>query len=105
MSVERVMRKDGTVVWRVRWRQGGRNRSRVLGRKREAEAFDADITRRKRTGDLPQLARARSHWRSSAGSGGGFTRSRIFRGRRSRATRRSGTRTCFRGSVRCRFES
>jgi len=55
MSVERVVRKDGTVVWRVRWRQGGRNRSKVLGRKRDAEAFDADITRRKRTGELAQL--------------------------------------------------
>jgi integrase len=55
VSVERVERKDGTVVWRVRWRQGGRNRSKVLGRKRDAEAFDAEITRRKRTGDLAQL--------------------------------------------------
>ena len=55
MSVERVERKDGGVVWRVRWRQGGRNRSKVLGRKRDAEAFDAEITRRKRTGELALL--------------------------------------------------
>jgi integrase len=55
MSVERVVRKDGSVVWRVRWRHGGRNRSKVLGRKRDAEAFDADITRRKRIGELAQL--------------------------------------------------
>jgi hypothetical protein len=55
MSVERVERKDGRVVWRVRWRQGGRNRSKVLGRKRDAAAFDAEITRRKRTGELAQL--------------------------------------------------
>jgi integrase len=55
VSVERVVRKDGTVVWRVRWRQGGRNRSKVLGRKRDAEAFDAEITRRKRIGELAQL--------------------------------------------------
>ena len=39
MSVERVERKDGSVVWRVRRRQGGRNRSKVLGRKRDAEAL------------------------------------------------------------------
>ena len=52
---ERVERKDGAVVWRVRWRQGGRNRSKVLGRKRDAEAFDADLVRRKRTGELAQL--------------------------------------------------
>lgn len=55
MSVERVERKDGTVVWRVRWRQGGRNRSKVLGRKRDAEAFDAELVRKKRTGELAQL--------------------------------------------------
>jgi integrase len=55
MSVERVERKDGTIVWRVRWRQGGRNRSKVLGRKRDAEAFDAELVRKKRTGELAQL--------------------------------------------------
>lgn len=55
MSVERVERKDGRVVWRVRWRQGGRNRSKVLGRKRDAEAFDAELVRRRRTGEVEQL--------------------------------------------------
>ncbi|MEA2275768.1 MAG: hypothetical protein QOC78_728 [Solirubrobacteraceae bacterium] len=39
----------------MRWRQGGRNRSKVLGRKRDAEAFDAELIRRKRTGELAQL--------------------------------------------------
>lgn len=39
----------------MRWRHAGRNRSKVLGRKRDADAFDAEITRRKRTGDLAQL--------------------------------------------------
>ena len=42
-------------MWRVRWRQGGRNRSKVLGRKRDAEAFDAELVRPKRTGELAQL--------------------------------------------------
>lgn len=47
MSVERVERKDGTVVWRVRWRHGGRNRSKVLGRKRDVALFvEYDRTRR-----------------------------------------------------------
>ena len=55
VSVERVERKDGTVVWRVRWRQGRRNRSKVLGRKRDADAFDAELVRRKRTGELAQF--------------------------------------------------
>jgi integrase len=56
MSVERVQRQSGEVVWRVRWRDPrGRNRSRVLGRKRDAEAFDAELRRRKRTGELAAL--------------------------------------------------
>jgi hypothetical protein len=56
MSVERLRRNSGAVVWRVRWRDArGRNRSRVIGRKRDAEAFDAEIKRRKRVGDLAAL--------------------------------------------------
>jgi integrase len=39
-------------VWRVRWRQGRRNRSKVLGRKRDAEAFDAELRRHRRLGEL-----------------------------------------------------
>jgi hypothetical protein len=55
MSVERIERQD-EVVWRVRWRDArGRNRSRVLGRKKDAQAFDAEIKRRKRIGDLATL--------------------------------------------------
>ncbi len=55
MSVERVERKGGA-VWRVRWRdEQGRARSKVLGRKRDAEAFEAEVVRRKRTGDLDLL--------------------------------------------------
>ena len=54
MSIERVNREGG-VVWRVRWREAGQNRSRVLGRKRDAEAFDAEVRRRKRTGELATL--------------------------------------------------
>jgi hypothetical protein len=43
-------------VWRVRWRDElGRQRSKVVGRKRDAEALDAEIVRRKRTGDLDLL--------------------------------------------------
>jgi integrase len=55
MSVERVSRKSG-VAWRVRWRDpGGRNRSRVLGRKEDAVAFEAEVKRRRRTGELSTL--------------------------------------------------
>ncbi len=54
MSVERLEREEG-VVWRVRWREGGCNRSQVLGRKRDAEAFDAELKRRRRTGEIAHL--------------------------------------------------
>jgi integrase len=56
MSVERVTRQGGEVVWRVRWRDpAGRTRAKVLGRKRDAEAFDAEIKRRRRTGELAAM--------------------------------------------------
>ena len=58
MSVERVERQGGA-VWRVRWREGGRNRSKVLGRKRDAEAFDAEARWRRRTGELTTLEAGR----------------------------------------------
>lgn len=55
MSIERVERRNGA-VWRVRWRDElGRERSKVVGRKRDAEALDAEIVRRKRTGELDLL--------------------------------------------------
>lgn len=55
MSIERVKRASG-IVWRVRWRdERGRNRSKVLGRKRDAQAFDAEVRRLKRTRQLGQL--------------------------------------------------
>jgi integrase len=73
MSVERVQRKSGT-VWRVRWRENGQPHSRVMGSKRDAELFEADITRRKRVGQLAQLDAgrqtvaefAREYWRIHA---------------------------------------
>jgi len=54
MSIERVQRKSGP-VWRVRWRENGQPHSRVMGTKRDAELFEADITRRKRLGQLAQI--------------------------------------------------
>src|SRR3954464_12485712 len=73
MSVERVQRKNGT-VWRVRWRENGQPHSRVMGSKRDAELFEADITRRKRLGQLAQIDAgrqtvaqfAREYWRIHA---------------------------------------
>jgi integrase len=44
----------------VRWRdEQGRARSKVVGRKRDAEAFEAEVVRRKRTGDLDLLTGGR----------------------------------------------
>jgi integrase len=55
MSVEKIKRKGGA-VWRVRWRdEVGRERSKVLGTKRDAEAFDAEIRRRRRTGEIATM--------------------------------------------------
>lgn len=55
MSVERVKRKRG-VVWRVRWRDdSGKARSHICGSKSDAEVFDAEVTRRKRMGQLAHL--------------------------------------------------
>jgi integrase len=53
MSIETARRG----VWRVRWREAGRNRSKVVGRKRDAEAFDAEIRRRQRLGELALMER------------------------------------------------
>jgi integrase len=51
--IERRVRKSGDVVWRVRWRDHvGRNRSREVGSKREAQAFDDEMRRRRRMGEL-----------------------------------------------------
>jgi integrase len=55
VSIEKVQRQ-GSAVWRVRWRDElNRERSKVLGTKRDAEAFDAEIRRRKRTGELATM--------------------------------------------------
>lgn len=51
MSIE----KTSTGAYRVRWREAGRNRAKTIGRKRDAELFQADITRRQRMGELAGL--------------------------------------------------
>ena len=55
MSVERRVNPNGDVVWRVRWREGNRNRAKVLGRRSDAVAFDAEVRRRARAGELGML--------------------------------------------------
>jgi integrase len=48
MSVQK--RNDGK--YEVRWREGGRQRSRLFNRKGDADAFDRDVKRRKQLGTL-----------------------------------------------------
>jgi integrase len=54
VSIERISRKRGP-GWRVRWREGARNRARTFDRKAEALAFEAEIRRRRVLGDLRSL--------------------------------------------------
>jgi integrase len=55
MSVEKATRK-GRDVWRVRWRDSaGQPHSKVLGRKQDAIAFDAEVKRSKRLGTLARM--------------------------------------------------
>lgn len=57
MSVQTYMTKDGP-MHRVRWREGGKPRSRSFGSKREAKAFDIDVKSRRQRGEaLPQTGR------------------------------------------------
>ena len=55
MSVEKVTRSGGEVVWRVRWRQHGRNRARTFSTRRDARDFDAEVRRQRRAGSLAAL--------------------------------------------------
>jgi integrase len=59
MSIERIERDDRSVVWRVRWRDGGRGsraRSRRFDRRADAVAFEDELRRRRRLGDLVGFA-------------------------------------------------
>jgi integrase len=55
VSVEKVKRAGGDVVWRVRWRQHGRNRARTFSTRRDAADFDAEVRRKRRAGALVAL--------------------------------------------------
>lgn len=52
MSVERITRKSGARVYRVRWREHGRNRARTFDRRADAEAWDREVKRRQQLGPL-----------------------------------------------------
>jgi Phage integrase, N-terminal SAM-like domain len=51
----KLKRKDGSQVWEVRYREGGRHRSKVFDRKSNAMDFQAEVRRRKQLGTIAQL--------------------------------------------------
>ena len=55
MSVEKVQRRNLEIVWRVRWREHGRNRARTFSTRRDALDFDAERRRARRAGTLSLL--------------------------------------------------
>ena len=58
MSIHRDQRSGGSVVWRVRWRDGGRGsaeRMRTFTRKADAQRFEDELRRRRRLGEIGLL--------------------------------------------------
>lgn len=55
MSIEKMKRSSGEIVWRVRWRQHGRNRARTFSTRRDAADFDTEVRRQRRAGSLTAL--------------------------------------------------
>jgi integrase len=52
MSVKPRTRKDGTRGWEVRWRENDANRSRMFALKKDADAWDREVQRRKQLGPI-----------------------------------------------------
>ena len=52
MDVQRRVLKDGTVRWKVRWRQADRYRAQTFDRKADATNFAAELRRRQALGTL-----------------------------------------------------
>ncbi len=57
MSVEKVNRSAGP-VWRVRWREGGRNRARTFDLRRDALRYETEVRRRAQLEASPNSTRA-----------------------------------------------
>lgn len=55
MEIQKRTLSDGSLRWKVRWRQGGRYRARTFDRKRDATNFAADLRRRQQLGTLATL--------------------------------------------------
>jgi len=55
LSVQTVVHKDGSKTYKVRWREGGSHRARHFGRLKDARTWDAEVRRRRQSGDLVLL--------------------------------------------------
>jgi integrase len=55
VSVHRRVHPSGKISWRVRWREGGVLKSRDFDRKRDADAFEIEVRRLARLGELEML--------------------------------------------------
>ncbi|MGA8337361.1 MAG: site-specific integrase [Solirubrobacteraceae bacterium] len=55
MEIQKRILSDGSVRWKVRWRQGGRYRARTFDRKGDATNFAADVRRRQQVGTLSTI--------------------------------------------------
>jgi integrase len=52
MSVHATTRTDGRRAYEVRWREHGRNRSRTFSLRKDADAWDREVSRRRQLGSL-----------------------------------------------------
>ncbi len=59
MSVQKRTR-SGTTTYRVRWLEDGTQRSKTFAMKRDADLFDAEVTRRRQLGSLHVLRASRT---------------------------------------------
>jgi integrase len=55
MEIQKRTLQDGSVRWRVRWRQGARYRARTFDRKGDAQNFGAELRRRSQLGTLDAI--------------------------------------------------
>ena len=101
---ERRASRDGR-SWVARWRENDRQRSRSFALKRDADAFDRDVKRRRQLGPLavrssPSAAARRSI--SGSSSGGRRSMRRRWRRRHGSGMRAATSCTFSRGWGRCR---
>lgn len=55
MEIQKRTLSDGSIRWKVRWRQGGRYRARTFDRKGDATNFAAEVRRRQQVGTLATI--------------------------------------------------